>query len=65
MLSIHILICVPFPGEKWPFPADDFSSKKCGECWVFLKDKEVRYFQSKAVSWFTLPFSKSVNLELN
>lgn len=56
MLSIHILICIPFPGEKWPFSANNFSSKKCGECWVFLKDVVVGYLQSKVVSCFTLPF---------
>lgn len=42
MLTIHVLICIPFPGEKRPFPADDLASKKCGECWVFLKDKVVK-----------------------
>lgn len=56
MLSIHIFVCVPFPGEKWSFSADDFSSKKRGERWVFLKDKVAPYLQSKFLSWFTLPF---------
>lgn len=45
MLTIHVLICVPFPGEKRPFPANDLSSKKCGECWVFLQDKVVLQLQ--------------------
>lgn len=58
MLTIHILICVPFPGEEWPFPADDFSSKKCGECWIFLqyKVKKKRHLQLQFVSQLTLPF---------
>lgn len=45
MLTIHVLICVPFPGEKRPFPADDLSGEKCGECWVFLQDKVILQLQ--------------------
>lgn len=55
MLTIHVLICVPFPGEKRSFPADDLSGKKCGECWVFLQDKVVLQLQF-AISLLYLSF---------
>lgn len=42
VLSIHILICIPFPGEKWPLPADDLSSKERGQGWVFLQERRNR-----------------------
>lgn len=30
VLSIYILICIPFPGEKRPLPADDLSGEERG-----------------------------------
>ena len=38
MLSIHIFISIPFPCQKWPLPADNFSSEECGQGWVFLNN---------------------------
>lgn len=61
MLTIHVLICVPFPGEKRPFPADDLSSKKCGECWVFLQDKVVSQLQ---FFYFAFPLLGNLSFKL-
>ena len=43
MLTIHIFICIPFPGEKRPFPADDFSGKERGQSRVFLLGQTQQY----------------------
>lgn len=37
VLAIHVLIRVPFSGEKWPLPADDLSREERGQGRVFLR----------------------------
>lgn len=36
VLSVHIFISIPLPGEEGALQADDLSGKECGEGWVFL-----------------------------
>lgn len=38
VLTIHILVCIPFPGEKRPLPADDLSGEERGQSRVFLRE---------------------------
>lgn len=57
VLTVYILICIPFPGEKRPLPADDLSGKEGGESRVFLQKKgETSAFIYFRSSLFDLSF---------